>query len=385
MSQSVIDRNFGKLRSLAADLSDPKDRRALYNFCMSMRRHEPERYDEQWVPYLNSLRLPAPFATLEPEEIKRGWRVLPAARFNVKLDLNVRGAWPRDEDTLARLHDVEWVRAPGTTDELTSVLDDPIAPLLRSLEVLPLWNDYRPAELGIEELVGALTASGVLARIERLHLGFDSELLPSHLTRLFDAFDLTRLELSSSGRTLNPSIIPSCEVIFDLPGFERVDVFVMGKPPSASGTLTIDRGAGRFELGYNFRGVEAFFARLEDAPWEVPMRALHVGAEQMSARTLKQIAAADRCAHIETFALSGWRLEACDIEAFLNSWAGATTLDTLKLDGFRCDVVSELARSDRLENLRVLSFERTSVGDGALERLRQNPHLASCTILIEDP
>ena len=58
MSQSVIDRNFGKLRSLAADLSDPKHRRSLYNFCMSMRRHEPERYDEQWIPRHGPVRTP---------------------------------------------------------------------------------------------------------------------------------------------------------------------------------------------------------------------------------------------------------------------------------------------------------------------------------------
>jgi hypothetical protein len=413
VTKSVIDRNFGRLRSLAANLSDPEDRRALYNFCRAMRRHEPERYDEQWVPYLSSLRLPAPFITLEPGELEGGWEVLPTARFNASLHLYAPEDWPRDEATLGRLHDIEWSRPPGTPDELASVLDHPIASRVLSLEVLPLSSRYVPTEFGIEELVATLTTTDALPRLERLHLGLDSAPLPSHLTRLFDAFDLTRLSLrptlSSTGRH---SIAPLCEALFDIPGFERVDEFALGRGTSTSAHFMLDRAEGRFELGHGFRDAEAFFARLVDAPWSVPMRALHVGAGQMSAGVLERVAAADRCARLESLTLSQGELDAGDVEAFMRSWGGTPTLETLTLSSFRFDVLSEVSRVTRLEGLRHLHVRYSDVSEGALdaldraahlagletltlcsnqgvdqehtrERLRTNPHLSSCVILTE--
>ena len=276
MSQSVIDRNFGRLRSLATELSVEKSRMALYHFCRAMRRHEPNR--------------------------------------------------------------------------------------------------YVPTDFGFETVVATLAASNALPRLERLHLSCGGALRPSHLTRLFDAFDLTRLGLRL---TDSPSLAPSLEAIVGLPGFERVDVFDFGGQTSTSANVLLDLAAGRFELGPWLSGVATLFGHLANAPWEVPLRTLKVNSHQMSAHALAHIAAADRCARVESLGLSGWGLDAGDVEVFLRSWDATPTLDTLELSQFRFDVLPKLARVDRLKGLRVLHLSDIDLSEDGLDALDQAAHPAS--------
>lgn len=367
---SILHRNFGRLRSLAADQSTEHQRRALLRFCAAMRKHAPDAYQEQWGAYLASLSLPAPFLEVSCDELVTIARVLPGARVALQLDIDEIERWPQDS-TLHAIHRVSWLRGPRHDHELRALLAHPIAARLTDLALEP--SVYLEPEVALGALLDVLEQALVLPPIRRVRLEFDASPHAFDLRRLGSIFSLEHVSVRASrGLTLGPL----SRDLLCLPGAERLRSIALlpSQDRSYRDHVDLDLSAGTLCVYTEGNNTHQVLRALEEVEWDVALEELELSSVRAE---LEQLERLPRCAKLQRLHLTADLLDG-DLEAFFARWPGSRGLRHLELhDCQDLDVFTALANAPSLCSLQTLYVWRSPLPIESLSAFARAPHWAA--------